>query len=164
MEFNEGNSTVHCTMHINRHLYFRETLSWRFEIWYTDRVQRVIFDSAWLGVLSVVVHCARAMHVFHTYMVYDFGPPPTTNSWRTVSIKFPISGNFVHSIHQFFILLICAYLLLLKRLHFTQEHVHISFDSRVIRHWDCSAWISLSLHSRVFKWNKSSFTTVATSN
>ena len=38
---------------VHRHLCIRETLRERREIWYTDAVQRVLFDGAHLG---VVVH------------------------------------------------------------------------------------------------------------
>ena len=36
---------------VHRHLRLRETLSERREIWYTDAVQRVLFNGAGFGVL-----------------------------------------------------------------------------------------------------------------
>ena len=52
MEFNVNISMVHIAFDdevrsaLHRHLYFRETLRERNEIWYTDTVQRVLFDGA----------------------------------------------------------------------------------------------------------------------
>ena len=47
-------------MHTHRHLRLRETLSERREIWYTDAVQRVLFNGAGFGGGVVVqVHVQR---------------------------------------------------------------------------------------------------------
>ena len=47
-------------MHTHRHLRLRETLSERREIWYTDAVQRVLFNGAGFGGGGVVqVHVQR---------------------------------------------------------------------------------------------------------
>ena len=56
-------------MHMHRHLCVRETLRERREIWYTDTVQRVLFDSAWLGMLGMV-YCA--VHVQRTCMLFIY--------------------------------------------------------------------------------------------
>ena len=46
-------------MHTHRHLRLRETLSERREIWYTDAVQRVLFNGAGFGGVVVQVHVQR---------------------------------------------------------------------------------------------------------
>ena len=49
-------------MHTHRHLRLRETLSERREIWYTDAVQRVLFNGAGFGGRGCGAG-ARATHV-----------------------------------------------------------------------------------------------------